>query len=170
REKGVDGEAGMLEDVEADLEQQIVTFAALSLIALRRRNKVAATNYALAAMTTPLSALMRADAEGQGYLVAEGGMGTRLGRGILGGVGMALNKNRDISDIVSAMVVAGNVNTVLERRDVVQNGQDSECCVGVNDDPTFKREAETRAETIVPYAKRGLVVGAGLLALDKLAA
>lgn len=166
REKGEDSDDGMIEDVEADLEQQIVTFAALCLIAQRRHNKVAAANYALAAMTTSLSALTRAEAEAQGYIVAEGGMGTRLGRGILGGVGMGLNKHRDLSDIVSATVASANINTVLERRDVVQHGADSKYCVGQNDDPKFKEQAEKRKEAIMPYAKRGLAAGSALLALN----
>ena len=164
REVGEDGLDGMIEDVEADLEQQIVVFAALSLIARKRGNKVAAANYALAAMTTPLSALTRAEAESKGYIVAEGGMGTRVGRGILAGMGIGFNKHRNTSDIISAMVAAGNINTVVERHDVVENGPDSKYYVGGDDDPEFKNHAERRRDAILPYAKLGLAVGAALLA------
>ncbi|HYH36382.1 MAG TPA: CDP-alcohol phosphatidyltransferase family protein [Candidatus Saccharimonadales bacterium] len=165
REKGEDGADGMVEDVKADLEQQIVTLAVLSVIAKRRGNKVAAVNYAIAAMATPLSALTRAQAEGQGYIVAEGGIGTRAGRGILSGMGIAFNKRRDASDIISAALASNTVNTVLERKDVVQKGIDSDHCKGVNDGPGFIEEAKIRERAIRPYAERGLAVGAALLAL-----
>ncbi len=163
RTKGMDGTEGMVEDVKADLEQQIATLAALSVIARRRGNGVAAANYAVATMMMPLSAYTRAQAEAQGHIVAEGGMGTRVGRGILGGVGMALNRHRDASDIVSATLAAGTVNTVLERRDVVRYGLESEHCKGMNDDPRFKEDAEVRRQAIERYAFLGLAVGAALL-------
>lgn len=164
REMGEDSTEGMLEDVRADLEQQIVEFAGLSVIARRRGNRVAAVNYALAAMTTPLSSLTRAEAESKGYIVAEGGMGTRLGRAVLAGAGIQFNRYRDISDIISAMAAAGNMNTVMERHDVVEKGPDSKYYVGGNDDPDFKDQAAKRHEAILPYAKLGLAVGAALLA------
>jgi phosphatidylglycerophosphate synthase len=166
RKKGRDGMEGMIKDVRADLEQQIVTMGALSVIAMRRGNRVAASNYALASMLTPLSALTRAQAESQGLIVAEGGMGTRVGRGILGGVGMGLNRHRDASDIVSAMLAASTANTVLERRDVVKNGTDSRYDVGVNTDPQFMEEAVVRQKAILPYARLGLAVGSVLLAAN----
>lgn len=164
RKKGEDGVDGMVEDVQADLEQQIATFAALSIIARKRGNKVAAANYALATMTTSLSALTRADAESRGLIVAEGGLGTRVGRGILGGVGMGLNKHRDISDIISATIASGTINTVLQRRDAAKNGPDSQYAVGANHDHEFMQAAEVRKDAIVPYALAGLVVGSSLLA------
>lgn len=166
RARGESGSDGMIEDVEADLEQQIATMAALSVIAMRRGNRVAAANYALAAMLTPLSALTRAQAEGRGLIVAEGGMGTRVGRGILGGVGMGLNRYRDASDIVSAMLAAGTADTVYERRDVVSKGKDSEYCVGENHDPEIMRDAELREAAIRPYAEIGIAVGSLLLAAN----
>lgn len=166
RTKGVDSEDGMIEDVEADLQMQITRFAGLSEIARRRGNRVAAINYALAAMTTSLSALTRAEAESQGYIVAEGGIGTRAGRAVLGNVGLAFNRHQNVSDIVSAMIVSGNVNTVRERTDVVRKGEESEYCVGTNDDPEFKRLASRRKEAILPQAKRGLAAGMGLLAVN----
>lgn len=163
REMGEDSLDGALEDVQADLEQQIVEFAALSVIARRRGNKVAAVNYALAAMTTPLSSLTRAEAESKGYIVGEGGMGTRVGRAVLAGAGIRFNKYRDVSDIISAMAAAGNINTVLERHDVVEKGPDSKYYVGGDDDPEFKEHAAKRHDAILPYAKLGLAVGAALL-------
>lgn len=166
RQKGRDGIEGMIKDVRADLEQQIATLGALSAIAMRRGNRVAATNYALATMLTPLSALTRAQAEAQGLIVAEGGMGTRVGRGILGGVGMGMNRHRDASDIVSAMLAAGTANTVTERRDVVQKGIDSKYYVGANSNLQFIKEAEARQQAILPYARLGLAVGSALLAAN----
>lgn len=163
RLKGESGADGMIEDVQADLEQQIAAMAALSIIAMRRGNRVAAANYALAAMLTPLSALTRAQAEARGLIVGEGGMGTRVGRGFLGGFGMGLNRYRDASDIISAMLAAGTANTVYERRDVVKNGKASTYCVGENHDPEFVKEAGLRKEAIMPYAEIGLMVGALLL-------
>jgi phosphatidylglycerophosphate synthase len=163
RKKGVDGPEGMIEDVQADLEQQIATMGALSIVAMRRGNRVAAANYAAAAMLTPLSAYTRALGESQGLIVAEGGMGTRVGRGIMGGVGMALNKRRDASDIVSAMLASGTANTVLERRDVTRNGEESSYCVGTNEDPGLMEEGAMRRRAIEPYAEAGLAVGAVLL-------
>jgi phosphatidylglycerophosphate synthase len=163
RAKDMDGTEGMVEDVQADLEQQIATLAALSVIARRRDNRVAATNYAVATMMMPLSAYTRAQAETHGYIVAEGGMGTRVGRGILGGVGMALNRHRDASDIVSATLAAGTVNTVLERRDVVRYGLESEHCKGIKLDQEFMEDAEIRRQAIERYALLGLAVGSTLL-------
>ncbi len=166
RFKGEGSTDGMIEDVRADLELQIAVMAALAIIAMRRGNRVAAANYALGAMLTPLSALTRAQAEARGLIVAEGGMGTRVGRGILGGVGMGLNRYRDMSDIVSAMLAAGTANTVYERRDVVNKGKASQYCIGENHDPEFTKEADLRAKAIMPYAETGLVVGALLLAAN----
>jgi phosphatidylglycerophosphate synthase len=163
RAKGVDGKEGMIEDVQADLEQQIATLAALSVVARRRGNRVAATNYAIATMMMPLSAYTRAQAESRGYIVAEGGMGTRVGRGILGGVGMALNRYQDASDIVSAMLASGTVNTVHERRGVARYGLESEHCRGMNKDPEFMVDAKERQQAIERYAFLGLAVGTALL-------
>jgi phosphatidylglycerophosphate synthase len=164
REAGEDGLDGMLEDVGADLQQQVLEFAALSVIARKRGNKVAAANYALAAMTTPLSALTRAEAESKGYIVPEGGMGTRVVRAIMAGAGIQFNKHRDVSDIISAAVAAGNINTALERHDVVEKGADSKHCLGVNEDPEVMEHAAKRRDTILPYAKLGLALGSLLLA------
>lgn len=163
RKKGYEGTEGMLKDVKADLEQQIVALAALSIVARRRGNKVAATNYALATMMMPLSALSRAEAESKGLIVAEGGMGTRVGRAILGGIGMGLNKHRDVSDIVSATLASSTANTVNERRDVVKRGVDSKYCKGVKDDEQFKKEGAIREQAILPYAKAGIAIGSLLL-------
>lgn len=164
RQKGEDGAEGMVEDVQADLEQQIVALAALSVIARRRGNKVAAANFAAATMTMPLSALSRAQAESQGFIVAEGGIGTRVGRAILGGIGMGFNKHRDVSDIVSATLVSSTANTVNERRSVIKHGTDSRYCKGVKDDEQFMAEGAIREEAILPYAKAGIVIGSLLLA------
>lgn len=166
RKKGIASAEGMIEDVQADLEQQIATLGALSVVATRRGNKVAAANYAITTMLMPLSAYTRAKVESQGLIVAEGGMGTRVGRGILGGVGMALNKYQDASDIVSAMLMTGTANTVMERQDVIRKGTDSKYCVGENRDETFIKEAEMREEAILPYVKLGLAVGSTLLAAN----
>ncbi|HEX5744201.1 MAG TPA: hypothetical protein VFX84_02005, partial [Candidatus Saccharimonadales bacterium] len=166
RKKGVAGVEGMIEDVQADLEQQIATLGALSIVAMRRGNRVAAANYATATMLMPLSAYSRAQAESQGFVVAEGGMGTRIGRGILAGLGMATNKRRDWSDIVSATLATGIANTVLERRDVIVNGEDSNYYVGINRDPGFMEEARIRKDAIRPYAEAGLAIGSLLLAAN----
>jgi hypothetical protein len=154
---------GEKDDVQADLEEQIETLANLSLIAHRRGNTVAATNFALATMLTGLSAYYRADAESRGLIVAEGVVGGRVGTGIFTGVAMGLNKHRDTSDIVSGMIVAAKVNTIEERRDVVKHGQDSDYCVGVNNDPEFMERARKRHEAIEPSVKLGLIIGATLL-------
>jgi phosphatidylglycerophosphate synthase len=117
---GQDSADGEKEDIKADLEQQLAALAAVGGIALRRGNMVAASNYAVALMTTALVSASRAEAESKGFIVAEGGIGTRLGRGVTVGVGMGLNRYQDAADIVSATLAAGNVNTILERRHVAK--------------------------------------------------
>lgn len=156
---GEDSLEGMKDDVKADLEQQIFTFATLSLIARRCGNKVASANYAIATMTTALSAFYRAEAESMGFIVGEGGMGTRVGRGIMAGIGMKFNKHQDASDIVSAMIAAGNFNTIQERRQVVAKGLKSPYCLGVNHEEDFKLQAKERRQAILPYAVAGLAIG-----------
>lgn len=164
RLKGLDGTDGMIEDVQADLRQQIVTLGALSVIAMRRGNRVAAANYAAAAMTMPLSALTRAQAESKGLIVAEGGMGTRVGRGIMGGVGMGFNRHQDASDIVSSTLAVSIINTVHERQHVIAHGEDSPYCVGVSSDQELMDDAKLRQQAILPYAAAGIALGAVLLA------
>jgi phosphatidylglycerophosphate synthase len=157
---------GMIDDVEGDLRQQRKTFKGLADTALRRGNHVAATNYALAEALTPLSAYYRAEAESQGLIVAEGGMGTRAWTGILAGVGMQFNKRRDISDVVSGMIVAAKINTVEERRDVIVRGEESSYCLGVKEEDRerFMEDAAIRYEAIEPHARLGMATGALLLA------
>ncbi|MEK7600110.1 MAG: CDP-alcohol phosphatidyltransferase family protein [Patescibacteria group bacterium] len=164
RKKGQDSGGttveGMLKDVKADKRQEITTFLALSIIARRRGNNVAANNYAIATATTALSALFRAEAETSGQIVAEGGIGTRVGRGVLGGVGLGLNRHQDASDIISAAVATGNVNTVIERRHVAKNGSSSPYSKGENTDPTFREHAEIRRKALLPLAVSGAALGA----------
>lgn len=164
RLRGEDGSKGMIEDVRSDLEAQLATLGGLAIIAMRRGNKVAAANYALAAMLTPLSAATRAEAESQGLIVAEGGMGTRVGRSIVAGAGMAFNRYRDISDILSSMLVSATADTVLQRRDVVRNGTDSKYCIGTDYRPEFMNDAKLREQAIMPYVEAGFAVGSTLLA------
>lgn len=164
RKKGQDNGGttveGMLKDVKADKRQEITTFLALSVIARRRGNDVAANNYAIATATTALSALFRAEAEASGQIVAEGGIGTRVGRGVLGGIGLGLNGHRDLSDIISAVVATGNVNTVMERRHVCDNGGASPYSVGLNTDKTFREHGEIRRKALLPLAASGVALGA----------
>ncbi len=164
--KGLMGK-GMLKDLRADLRQQIVAQAVLSLIAMRRDNKVAAANYALATPATPLSSLARARAESMGLVVREGGVGTRASRGVLNGIGLGFNRYRDITDMTSGMLVVSTLNTVYERLDVIKHGVDSEYCVGVNNDPKFIKEAQMRERAILPYAIASAAVGAALLAANE---
>ncbi|MEK7594928.1 MAG: CDP-alcohol phosphatidyltransferase family protein [Patescibacteria group bacterium] len=150
---------GMLKDVRADKRQEILTFFGLSLIARKRGNNVAANNYAVAAMTTVLSALYRASAESQGYIVPEDGAGTRVMRAVLGGAGLALNKNQEASDIISGLVATGNINTSKERRHVAKYGQASPYCMGVKNDRKFMEHAKIRHEALVPLAALGILLG-----------
>jgi len=157
---------GMEDDIRADLRQQTDVFQALARTAYRRGNMVAASNYALAEMLTPLSAYYRAEAESQGMIVAEGGMGTRVWTAILAGAGMQFNRHQDISDILSGMIVAAKVNTIEERRDVIKHGEASDYCLGVKEEyrERFMEDAQVRRGVIEPYAKHGLAVGTILLA------
>ncbi len=154
---------GMIKDVRADKRQEIVTLTGLSLIARQRNNNVAANNYAVGAMTTVLSALFRAKAETNGHLSPEDAFGSRVVTGILGGVGLALNKHQDISDILSASVVTGKVNTSLQRRDVAKQGQDSPYSQGINTDPEFAEHAKIRHKALIPLAAAGMVLGGAAL-------
>lgn len=167
RLKGIASTKGMIEDVQADLRQQIAATAALSITAMRRGNKVAAANYSIAAMTTALSALTRAQAESQGLIVAEGGLGTRAGRGVLSGIGMALNDERDMSDVISSTLAVSTINTVYERQHVITHGADSEYCVGTNNDPKLIKEAEARRKAILPLAVAGMAIGGALLVANQ---
>lgn len=154
---------GMLKDVRSDKIQEIITFGALSMIARRRGNNVAADNYAAAAMSAVLPALSRAHAESNGFIVAEGGIGTRVGRGILGGVGMGFNKHRDTSDILSAVVATNNIITTDGRRQVAKRGEAASNYKGVNTSGKFMHEARIKRKALMPLAAAGLVVGVALL-------
>jgi hypothetical protein len=101
RQKHVERDAesaieGMLNDTKTDKIEEIVTFGTLSYIARQRGNNFAANCYAFATMTTVLPSLFRAEAESRGLIVAESGIGTRVGRGILGGVGIAFNGQKKL--------------------------------------------------------------------------
>lgn len=168
RKKGIAGDGnmnvkGMIKDVRADKIQEIITFGTLSFIARRRGNHVAADNYAVGAMSAVLPALFRSHAESKGLIVAEGGIGTRVGRGILGGVGMAFNSHRDTSDILSAVVATNNVMTAEDRRQVIRQGEDAPSYKGTDDTAKFKTEAKVRRRALVPLAAAGLATGALLL-------
>lgn len=155
---------GMLKDVETDKIVEIISFGALSLIArLWRGNQVAADNYAVATMTAVLPALIRAQAETRGLVVAEGGIGTRVGRAILGGVGLGFNKRQGASDIVSATVLANNLITAKERWAVIKDGDQAPHYKGKTDDPEFMRKARVRRKALLKLAAVGAVAGTGLL-------
>lgn len=154
---------GMLKDVRSDKVQEIITFGALSMIARRRGNHVAADNYAAAAMSAVLPALLRAHAESSGYIVAEGGIGTRVGRGILGGVGMAFNRHRDTSDILSAVVATNNVITADGRRKVAARGEVASDYKGTDTSEKFRHEARIKRKALVPLSIAGAAAGAYLL-------
>lgn len=155
---------GMLKDVRSDKRQEIATALSLSLVARRRGNHVAANNYAVAAMTAALPALYRSSAESKGYIVPEDGVGTRVMRGVLGGTGLALNRDQDASDILSAVLATGNINTAKERLHVVRHGTKSPYCKGTNFDPKFMEHANIRHNALVPLAASGIALGALALA------
>ncbi len=164
RARGEDGIDGEIEDLEADLEQQVAALTALGAIALKRGNMVAATNYAVAIMTTAVVSSSRAEAESSGFIVAEGGIGTRLGRGITIGIGMGLNRHQDAADIASATLASGNVNTIKERRHAARYGEESPHCKAINMDADFMARAARRREAALPYVQAGLAIGSALLA------
>lgn len=151
--------SGMLKDLWADKVQEVFTLTMLSLIARERGNDVAADNYAAGAMTTCLSALSRAVAESRGLIVNEGGIGTRVGRGVLGGIGMALNKNQDVSDIVSGGIASGNTITTTERTNVAIRGESSSYTVGVDTSENFKQDGRQKVKSLVALAAGGIVAG-----------
>ncbi|MGD0284243.1 MAG: hypothetical protein ABSB12_01420 [Candidatus Saccharimonadales bacterium] len=156
---------GMLKDTRTDKFEELYTFGILSCIARRRGNNFAAICYAVATMTTVLPSLFRAEAESKGYIVYEGGIGTRQGRGILGGVGIGLNKQQKISNIVSAAVAVNNIITTKDRREVVQYGSNASQYRGTVNKLDFMKAAKVRKEKLIPYAVAGIAVGAALLAI-----
>ncbi len=154
---------GMQKDVIADKFEEIFTFSVLSYTSRKRGNRFAADCYALATMTTVLPALARARAESHGLIVTEGGIGTRVGRAFLGGVGMALNKQRVVSAAISSGVAINNLNTTRTRWTVLKDGNEASCLKGSDNDKNFKQAAKTRENTLLPLAAVGLVVGTALL-------
>lgn len=154
---------GMLKDVRSDKIQEIITFGALSMIARRRGNHVAADNYAVAAASAVLPALSRAHAESNGFIVAEGGIGTRVGRGILGGAGIFFNRHRDTSDILSATVSNNNVITANERYKVATRGPAAPEYIGTDTSDKFRHDARAKRKALIPLAAAGLAAGAVLL-------
>ncbi len=160
---GLDSLEGMLTDVRADKRQAIVTAVANSLLASNNGNKVASSQYAVAAMTATLPALFRAMAEAKGYIVSEDASGSRVVSGIEGGVGMAFNDKEGISNVVSALLATGNLITAAERADVVMKGSASAHYRGKNDDLQFREYAAARRNALIPIALAGLAIGSGLL-------
>jgi hypothetical protein len=156
----------MLKDTRTDKFEELYTFGILSCIARRRGNNFAANCYAVATMTTVLPSLFRAEAESQGFIVAEGGIGTRQGRGILGGVGIGLNKQQITSNIVSAAVAVNNIITTKDRREVVQYGSKASQFRGTVIDLDFLKAAKVRKEKLIPYAITGIAIGAALLVIN----
>lgn len=154
---------GMLFDLWADKLQEVLTMSTLSHTARKRQNNVSADNYKIAAISTPLSALTRAYAESLGYVVSEGGMGTRVTRGILGGVGMALNKHQDVSDIISVSIASGNVITSSQRLSVGLLGEKSEHVRGKNTSEDFKNAGKIKYKSLIPLALASLATSALLL-------
>lgn len=166
RIKGQANLEGMLKDVHADKRQEIFTASVNSLLASRRGNRVAAAQYAVAAMTASLPALFRAAAESKGHIVSEDSSGSRVVRGIEGGVGLGLNTNSGISNVVSGLMSVGNVLTATQRADVSLRGPASPHFRGTNDDPTFRRHAVARRNTLIRTALGGIVAGVGLLVYE----
>lgn len=163
RFKGISSLAGMLKDVRADKRQEIVTATVNSLLASKRGNKVAASQYAVAAMTASLPALLRATAEARGHLVSEDASGSRVVRGIEGGVGLGLNNQPGVGNVVSALMFVGNILTTAQRADVALRGSASPHYRGVNHNPQERAYAAARRDALLPMAVGGLVVGSVLL-------
>ncbi|HEY5442847.1 MAG TPA: CDP-alcohol phosphatidyltransferase family protein [Candidatus Saccharimonadales bacterium] len=169
-EEGI-GEAtidGVLLDSLADRIQEIAIFLALSVIARRRDNDVAADNYLVAAVTSALPAVWRAKAEEQGLIVAEATLGGRVPRAVGAGAGIAFNKNQDATDILSAIAKLNNLLTAGDRRDVVQNGAESPHYRGSDTREKFMREAAIKKKALVRMAMAGAVAGSVVLAAQKL--
>jgi hypothetical protein len=155
---------GMLHDNIADRLGEMVTFAHLSLLARRRGNKYAAALYALATMTSSLSAVVRAEYESHGYVGEEGGFGTHADRLIAGGVGLGLNRRPVVANAVSALVVVSNLATAKDRLDILRHGASASRYKGRNDDPAFKEAARIRQRRVLlPMAAAGVITGAALL-------
>ncbi len=167
RLKGLSGMKGMLKDVRADKRQEIATAVANSLLASKHDNSVAASQYAVAAMTATLPAYFRASAEAKGYTVSEDASGSRIMRGIEGGIGIGLNGNDGISNTVSALMVTGNIVTSAQRADVAMRGSDSPHCRGTNNDRKFRAEAAARRDALLPIALAGMAIGSGLLIKER---
>ena len=155
---------GMIEDVHADKVEEIVTFCTLSLMARRRGRNLAATSYALAAMTSTLPSMGRAKAESEGYIVKESGVGTRTSRAILGGIGMAFNGSRFLPEIVSSVVSASNIKTAIGRYAVLGRGNGSQLYQAEHHDPKIKEAARIRHQTLKHLAWAGAAAGIVLLA------
>jgi phosphatidylglycerophosphate synthase len=168
RLKGITGLKGMLKDVRADKRQEIATAITNSLLASKHDNSVAASQYAVGAMTAALPAFFRAAAEAKGYIVNEDASGSRLARGIEGGVGLGFNDNPGISNTISALMVAGNVITSAQRADVVMHGTDSPHCRGTNNNRKFRAEAAARRDALLPIALAGMAIGSGLLVKERI--
>lgn len=163
RRKGTNSLKGMLKDVRADKRQEIITAAGNSLIASQHGNSVASSQYAVAAMTATLPAFFRAAAEAEGHIVSEDASGSRVVRGIEGGVGVGLNSQPGIANTVSALMVAGNIVTAAQRADVTLRGDVSPHYRGANHDPEFRAQAAARRDALLPVAVGGVAVGTGLL-------
>jgi phosphatidylglycerophosphate synthase len=163
RLKGLNNLEGMIKDVRADKRQEILTAMANSLLASKISNNVAAAQYAVASMTASLPALFRAAAESKGYIVNEDASGSRVIRGIEGGIGIGLNRRLGIGDTISALMVTGNIITAAQRADVVNHGESSSNCRGTNNSVEFRNEAAARRDALLPIAIGGMAVGTGLL-------
>ncbi|MFI5271254.1 MAG: CDP-alcohol phosphatidyltransferase family protein [Candidatus Saccharimonadales bacterium] len=164
RVKGISSLKGMLKDVRADKRQEIATSIVNSRLASRNGNHVAASQYGVASMTAALPAYFRAAAEAKGHIVSEDASGSRVIRGIEGGVGIGLNGNEGVSNVVSALLVTGNVLTSAQRADVVMRGADSPHYRGANGDPELMRQAAARRDALLPIAIGGFAIGSALLA------
>lgn len=153
---------GMIKDATVDKIEEITTAAVNSLIASRRKFKAAAFNYAVAAATAPLTAYARAVAESRGYTVSEDAVGSRVTRGIEGGVGLGFNKFEQISTLNGALMAASNIVTFIERVDVIRYGSNSQY-YRKQAKPHIIERAKIRVNALKPMLAISAITGAALV-------
>ena len=153
---------GKITDAKADRKGETIDYASLAIKALRRGNRVGAGLYAAATITNGWGAMAKKKAESHGYIVKEGGAGTRVRRAVWAGIGMDFNNNELITDAVGACVTFENINTTFKRLAVIRYGDKAQHYMGMNNDPACKQEAKEIQEAVKPLALRSAAVGLGL--------
>lgn len=133
RGEGELNDFGGLLDTGCDKVQEWAIFTALAMKAKNDGKSMAKWANLIAAATVTLPALERSNAEQNGFIVKEGGLGTRAFRAIQAGAGLKFGDKPGVLLAVGLSVAANNILTAMGRRKVARFGSSAKLFAGYKD-------------------------------------